>query len=157
MLSAFPSTLNIYKANFLNIFNLFCLHPRVLAASFPSCRVATFLNTLLPPVVNKWNCMSGMGVDLWSICLSRSVLVVDITLASTQEPNLCLSGQFIVNPTQKATKLPILCGFPSTKTPQTFEPLVCRADHGVTLSPVKLNHPVRRKRLFHASLQEWLY
>lgn len=28
----------------------------------------------------------------------------------------------------------------------TFEPLFCRTDHGITLCPVKFNHPAREKR-----------
>lgn len=28
----------------------------------------------------------------------------------------------------------------------TFEPLLCRPDHGITLCPVKFNHPVRENR-----------
>lgn len=37
---------------------------------------------------------------------------------------------------------------------QTSEPLVCRANHGITLFPVKLDHPDREKKLF-ISLQPY--
>lgn len=34
----------------------------------------------------------------------------------------------------------------SSVSAQTFEPFVCRADHGISLFPVKLNHPARGKK-----------